>query len=120
MSVKEDRPPGAYYRTGDSIVLRVTTLYRLFNIPDKCPQAELFCLHIYLMKRIKQRIHLGIIYYGDDSGAHAGPCVTAIMRFARLAAAPLHLLPIAEAATILAVEQRHDALIERLVECYKY
>ena len=49
-----------------------------------------------------------------------GQAVAAVVRLAGLAATSLHLLPIAEAAAVLAVEQCHDALVESLVECDKY
>ena len=95
-------------------------LYRLLNVPDKCPETELLSLLVHLMECIEQRIYFSFVYNSNNSRAHAGPCMTAIVRLTRLAATSLHLLPLAESTATLAVEQRHATLKECLVECYKY
>ena len=48
------------------------------------------------------------------------PGMAAVMRLTLDGTTPLYLLPIAEATAVVAVEQCHDALEERLVECYEY
>ncbi len=77
-------------------------------------------LLVHPVERFEQRSHLSLIYDSDDGGTHTGPGMAAIVRLPRLTATPLYLLPIAEAAAVVAVKQCHDTFKERLVECYKY
>lgn len=72
------------------------------------------------MEGIEQRSYLSLIHHSDNGTTHAGPGMAAVMRLTLDGTTPLYLLPIAEATAVVAVEQCHDALEERLVECYEY
>ena len=93
---------------------------RLFDIPDKGPEAKLGFVEVDLSQRRQEGFHAVVVDKGDDGRSERGPCVRAEMRLAVMAAAALHLAEGCEAPAEVGLKRLENVLVMRLVVCYEY
>ena len=92
----------------------------LLHVPHEGAEAEALGLFVDAVQLFEQRVYLLVAYYSEDGRAHGGPCVTAVVGLAGLAATSLYLGEHGESATVEVVEREEYLLLVCLVVGDKY
>lgn len=92
----------------------------LLNIPHKGTETETLGLFVDTVQFFEERVYLLVAYYSEDGRAHGGPCVTAVVGLASLAATSLYLGEHGESTTVEVVEREEYLLLVCLVVGDKY
>lgn len=95
-------------------------LYHLFNIPNKCSNADFLVAFVEFAHGQEQVFHLAVVDNGEDGVVHLGPGVGAAMGVAVDVAASLNVLPEGESTDGEHVEHVFYALVVGLIVYDEY
>lgn len=96
------------------------SLHRLFHVPHERPNADVGVTFVEFFHQGEDWLYFVIFNNGNDGGVHFGPCVSASVRVAVLAATSLHVFPKSEPAGSAGVKYIFHTFRICLIECYKY